>query len=93
MQVILAELPFARLDVPLNNYVLLFYRSCGAYKTVLEETNVRDGDLWEVLKDWKLLLAAVHLVVSHTESASHLQDAVAHLAGAFHGYCATLGRS
>eukprot|EP01026_Neomeris_dumetosa_P022768 TRINITY_DN1961_c0_g1_i1.p1 TRINITY_DN1961_c0_g1~~TRINITY_DN1961_c0_g1_i1.p1 ORF type:complete len:247 (-),score=9.32 TRINITY_DN1961_c0_g1_i1:433-1173(-) len=49
---------FQRGDYPLNSYVVDFYTH-NNYQRLLIENRIRDGDCWDTLKDWMLLLQSL----------------------------------
>jgi hypothetical protein len=86
LQMALSDLPLIELGAPMSNYALLFLRSGGAYATVLAATGMRDGDLYQLLQDWTLLLHGLDLVVQAVDAwagSGAFRAAVAHLAATF----------
>ena len=86
LQDAMSDVPCAQLGVPLSNYVLLFFRSSGAYKTVLDETGILEGDMWQLLHDWVLLLLGLNLVVQGTDTDERLKAAMQYLVSTFKEY-------
>lgn len=91
MQAVTGVAPCMDLDVPLSAYAVVFYKHAfggsgagsgeGAFKTVLKTTCMRDSDLWDLLKDWSLLLMCF---ARSMRSTAHWGECVRHLGHTFH---------
>jgi hypothetical protein len=80
-------MPYMDITAPLSNYALAFFRSGGAFATVLRETGLKDSELYECLVDWSCLLHGLRMVVAATNCRDDFKAAVTHLAMEFSEQC------
>jgi hypothetical protein len=67
-----------------NNYAISFYKH-GIYQTLLKMNYIREADLFDLLKDWMLLLKVIQSCVGE-EGDIQFYEAVHHLADTFSGH-------